>query len=1074
MEEKQNKIDTDLYSRQIGAFGMDIMEKLLKLKVLIIGMRGLGIETAKNIILSGSYKVDIFDPTLVKINDLGSNFYLSEDDVNKKNRDEASLKNLAELNPYVKVSILKLNSKKDSKKYIEEFCEKINNYNVIVFTEIQSKDFLIKVDDECRKKNIKLIYGICFGLTGGIFTDFGPNHIIIDENGKESKSYYIKSISKDQEGLVTIDTIQDTEKLSLGDGNFVKFKNVEGMTELNDEKREFQIKYEDTKSFKIGDTSKFGDYIKGGMVYQIKKPKIVKYEDYRKRSEIMWDSNSKLYCYDYSKMGRELLLFLTFGILQDYYSSNDYKLPELNNKKEADVIIKLVKEKYEEVKLKNIECFNNIIDFNEKLVYNTIKWASAHICPITAFFGGLICQEIIKSVGQYIPINQWLIMDFYEAVENINDNADRTLRNSRYDDQIAIFGNEVQNKLEKSNFFMVGAGATGCEFLKNFALIGASSEKTSKFIVTDNDNIEVSNLSRQFLFKKKDVGKGKSEIARISAKKMNPNFNVESMQNKLCEETENIFNEEFWMSQSFIIFAVDSVEARKYIDTKIIMYEKCAIDSGTLGIMAHSQIIVPHKTNTYSDEAPSQVIKELPMCTLRLFPSKIEHCIEWAKDSFIGYFVNNISETKKFFSDKKNFLDTFNEGGNLDTLELIKMHISFIVKKNLEDIIKYAMNSYINNFDYNIRSLLLSFPENYKQNDGKDFWGCSRIRPQEIPFDKNNDLCILYIQKFILILSHALGIQFTEEEFSKENIKNICSKIKLPEFVPVKINLEIDGNLEENGIHDLNENEGDIATLNNIEINNEKEIINKNKIKNILEELEKINEKEYDSSKINPETFEKDHDENGHIDFVYITANLRAKNYNIEECDRNKTKIVSGKIIPTILTSTAAIAGISSLQIFTLLQTHEIEYLRKCYFNLGNNYFIFDEPCEPIYKKDKKTSKIGKPIKVIPENLSVWDKIEIKGSKTCGELIDYLKKTYNIDIDLLVSGNIILINTTLTSYKKLLNLKLEDIYNEKAKFKLEKNYMIINVIAYIENVKIEDEEFEDASVDMPIIKYIFK
>ena len=251
------------------------------------------------------------------------------------------------------------------------------------------------------------------------------------------------------------------------------------------------------------------------------------------------------------------------------------------------------------------------------------------------------------------------------------------------------------------------------------------------------------------------------------------------------------------MSQSFIIFAVDSVEARKYIDTKIIMYEKCAIDSGTLGIMAHSQIIVPHKTNTYSDEAPSQVIKELPMCTLRLFPSKIEHCIEWAKDSFIGYFVNNISETKKFFSDKKNFLDTFNEGGNLDTLELIKKHINFIVKKNLEDIIKYAMNSYINNFDYNIRSLLLSFPENYKQNDGKDFWGCSRIRPQEIPFDKNNDLCILYIQKFILILSHTLGIQFTEEELSKENIKNICSKIKLPEFVPVKINLEIEGNLEE-------------------------------------------------------------------------------------------------------------------------------------------------------------------------------------------------------------------------------------------------------------------------------------
>ena len=59
-----NSIDTDLYSRQIGTFGMKIIEKLLRLKVLIIGMPGLGTETAKNIILSGSYSVDIHDPSL--------------------------------------------------------------------------------------------------------------------------------------------------------------------------------------------------------------------------------------------------------------------------------------------------------------------------------------------------------------------------------------------------------------------------------------------------------------------------------------------------------------------------------------------------------------------------------------------------------------------------------------------------------------------------------------------------------------------------------------------------------------------------------------------------------------------------------------------------------------------------------------------------------------------------------------------------------------------------------------------------------------------------------------------------
>ena len=88
-------VDTDLYSRQIGTFGMETMGKLIQLKVLIVGMRGLGAEVAKNIILSGPQSVTIYDPILIQINDLGSNFYLSENDVGKKLRDEASINKLS-------------------------------------------------------------------------------------------------------------------------------------------------------------------------------------------------------------------------------------------------------------------------------------------------------------------------------------------------------------------------------------------------------------------------------------------------------------------------------------------------------------------------------------------------------------------------------------------------------------------------------------------------------------------------------------------------------------------------------------------------------------------------------------------------------------------------------------------------------------------------------------------------------------------------------------------------------------------------------------------------------------------
>ncbi len=60
---------------------------------------------------------------------------------------------------------------------------------------------------------------------------------------------------------------------------------------------------------------------------------------------------------------------------------------------------------------------------------------------------------------------------------------------------------------------MVGAGALGCELIKAFALMGIGCSKEGKVSCTDNDNIEVSNLNRQFLFRKNNVGQSKSLCA---------------------------------------------------------------------------------------------------------------------------------------------------------------------------------------------------------------------------------------------------------------------------------------------------------------------------------------------------------------------------------------------------------------------------------------------------------------------------------------------------------------------------------------------------------------------------------
>ena len=86
----------------------------------------------------------------------------------------------------------------------------------------------------------------------------------------------------------------------------------------------------------------------------------------------------------------------------------------------------------------------------------------------------------------------------------------------------------MQEALGELRVFMVGCGALGCEFIKNFALMGVCCGPEGVLHITDNDRIEVSNLSRQFLFREDNVGHPKSEAAAARAKFMNANINIKA------------------------------------------------------------------------------------------------------------------------------------------------------------------------------------------------------------------------------------------------------------------------------------------------------------------------------------------------------------------------------------------------------------------------------------------------------------------------------------------------------------------------------------------------------------------
>ena len=97
-----------------------------------------------------------------------------------------------------------------------------------------------------------------------------------------------------------------------------------------------------------------------------------------------------------------------------------------------------------------------MVEFDINFIRNVIRWCKAEINPICTFLGGIASQEALKIIGKYTPVYQWLRFDFFETIENLPNNVNRNPLNCRYDDQIAIFGQELQEKLKNLNVFMVG------------------------------------------------------------------------------------------------------------------------------------------------------------------------------------------------------------------------------------------------------------------------------------------------------------------------------------------------------------------------------------------------------------------------------------------------------------------------------------------------------------------------------------------------------------------------------------------------------------------------------------------
>lgn len=478
------------------------------------------------------------------------------------------------------------------------------------------------IDAVCHSLNVPFIHAALFGVFASVFCDFGAAFTVLDTDGEEPHQAIIASITPlpATDALpprVMITCVEDA-RLEFQEGEVVTFSEVEGMDGLNEgAPRRVLRATPNTVEVEVDPALlAAAAYKRGGIMVQCKQPKQLAF----KTMAAALQEPGEFLLMDFAKFENPAQLHVAFQAL-DRFRGAAGRLPGSHNAADAAELVRLAGE----VNAALPEAAR-LGEVNADLVRSLAHVARGYLNPMAAVFGGIVGQEVVKAVsGKFHPVFQWLYFDAVECLPKDGEvaEADAQPTGSRYDPQIAVFGRAMQEKLLNIRTFLVGAGALGCEFLKNFSLMGVACGG-GEVVVTDDDQIEKSNLSRQFLFRAHHIGRPKSACASEAALAINPAFKVKALQNRVAPETEVVFNDPFWESIDVVVNALDNVNARLYVDQKCVYYCKPLLESGTLGPKCNTQMVLPHLTENYgaSRDPPE---KSAPMCTLHSFPHNIDH-----------------------------------------------------------------------------------------------------------------------------------------------------------------------------------------------------------------------------------------------------------------------------------------------------------------------------------------------------------------------------------------------------------------------------------------------------------------
>uniref|UniRef100_A0A8H7K8S8 Ubiquitin-like 1-activating enzyme E1A n=1 Tax=Bionectria ochroleuca TaxID=29856 RepID=A0A8H7K8S8_BIOOC len=207
--------DIALYDRQIRLWGVAAQAKIQSANVLLITMRALANEIAKNLVLAGIGSLTILDDTVVTEADLGAQFFLSgvENPVGQ-NRAAAAHPAVQKLNPRVQVHIDADGVKSKGPSYFAGF-------DVVIATDLDSDSFNL-INTATRLNGRKFYGASTHGMYGFLFSDLIEHDYVIEREvgniatqpKQETRTRSIIDVKTRKEGTKNMESVTKRELFS--------------------------------------------------------------------------------------------------------------------------------------------------------------------------------------------------------------------------------------------------------------------------------------------------------------------------------------------------------------------------------------------------------------------------------------------------------------------------------------------------------------------------------------------------------------------------------------------------------------------------------------------------------------------------------------------------------------------------------------------------------------------------------------------------------------------------------------------------------------------------------------------